>query len=262
MKRSISTALLSTFVLGIMVAGTSADTIFLEDFGNLADGTNITTSNTNFDYRRVGSGGGAIVAQNPSSFSGASMSLGGSNTGSLNGVGVASGLGNNNFLGFSFDFRTADASLGDLVITSGTGSTFGNNGGFSTSQLFFGVQFDAGNLEYRTSGWNNAGFTIADDTDYKIEIYGNNTGGDVDYGSGTVADGKLDILINGSAVVEEANFSNNVLADAFRIYQVNGGQEYEIDNIKLVNQFSSVPEPGALMTFGLLMGLVGVRRRR
>lgn len=251
-----------------MTGSATADTIFLEDFGTLADGTSITTANTNFDYRRVGSGGGAIVAQNPSSFSGASMSLGGSNSGSLNGVGVKAGLGNNDFIGFSFDFRTSDSSLGDLVIVTGQGGTFTGNSTFSTNDLFFGVQFDNGDLEYRTNTaggsatWNSAGFNISDNTDYKIEIFANGSGGDINYGSGTVADGKMDIVINGSSVVNEGDFNNRVQADAFRIYQVNGQQEYEIDNITLMNQISSVPEPGALMTFGLLMGLAGTRRRR
>ncbi len=238
------------------------DLIFSEDFGNIADGTNITTSNTNFNYRRIGSGGGAIVSANPSNFTQAAMSLGGSSTGSLNGVGLTSGLGNHNFVGLSFNFRSADVSQGDLVITTGSGSTFSNNSGFSTSQLFFGIQFDAGNVEYRTSGWNNAGFSLSDNTDYKIEIYGNNTGSDVDYGSGSVASQTLDILINGSTIADNVSFSNNQLADGFRIYQVNGAQTYEIDDITLVDgNFSSVPEPTSLLMFGAT-ALIGLKRRR
>ena len=236
--------------------------IFSEDFGNIADGTDITTSNTNFDYVRVGKGGGSIFSTNPSSFTQAAMSLGGSVTGSLNGVGLTSGLGNQNFLGLSFNFRTADVSKGDLVITTGTGSFFTNNSGFSTNQLFFGVQFDAGNVEYRTSSWNNAGFSLSNNTNYKIEIYGNNTGADVDYGSGSVADEKLDILINGSTIADDVAFSNNQSADGFRLYQVDGGQIYEIDDIALVNgNFSSVPEPTSLLMFGVT-ALISLRRRR
>ena len=83
----------------------SGDLIFSENFGNISDGTNITTSNTNFNYRRIGSGGGGIVSTNPSSFTQAAMSLGGSSSSSLNGVGLTSGLGNNNFLGLSFNFN-------------------------------------------------------------------------------------------------------------------------------------------------------------
>ena len=240
----------------------SGDLIFSEDFGNIADGTNIDTSNTNFNYRRIGSGGGAIVSTNPSSFTQAAMSLGGASGGSLNGVGLSSGLGSNNFVGLSFNFRSADVSQGDLVITTGTGSNFANNSTFSTSQLFFGIQFDAGNVEYRTSGWNNAGFSLSDNTDYKIEIYGNNTGSAVDYGNGSVANQKLDILINGSTIADDVSFTNSQLADGFRLYQVNGSQTYEIDDITLVDgNFSSVPEPTSLLMFGAT-ALIGLQRRR
>ena len=240
----------------------SGGIIFSEDFANISDGTNIETSNTNFDYRRIGTGGGAIVSTNPSNFTQAAMSLGGASSSSLNGVGLSSGLGNNNFVGLSFNFRSADVSQGDLVITTGSGTRFSNNSTFSTSELFFGVQFDDGNVEYRTTSWNDAGFSLSNNTNYKIEIYGNNTGSDVDYGGGTVANQTLDILINGSTIADNVSFSNNELADGFRIYQVNGGQTYEIDDITLVDgNFSSVPEPTSLLMFGATT-LIGLKRRR
>ena len=240
----------------------SAAIIFSEDFSNIPDGTDITVSNTNFDYRRIGSGGGSIVSTNPSSFTQAAMSLGGSSSTSLNGVGLSSGLGSQKFIGLSFNFRSGDVSLGDLVITTGSGNRFTNNNAFSNSQLFFGVQFDNGNVEYRTTDWENTGFSLSDNTNYKIEIYGNNTGAAVDYGSGSVADQKLDILINGSTIVDDVSFSNNVVADGFRLYQVNGSQTYEIDDITLVDgNFSSVPEPTSLLMFGAT-ALIGLKRRR
>ena len=240
------------------------DLIFSEDFGNIADGTNITTSNSNFNYRRIGGGGGAIVSANPSNFTQAAMSLGGSSSGSLNGVGLTSGLGNHNFVGLSFNFQSADVSLGDLVITTGKGSSFSGNGGFSTSQLFFGVQINNGALQYRDANadWKSPGFSLSDNTDYKIEIYGNNTGSDVDYGNGSVANQTLDILINGSTIADNVSFSNNQVADGFRIYQINDGQTYEIDDISLVDgNFSSVPEPTSLLMFGAT-ALIGLKRRR
>ena len=42
-----------------------------------------------------------------------------------------------------------------------------------------------------------------------------NTGSDIDYGNGSVANQKLDILINGSTIADDVAFSNNQLADAF-----------------------------------------------
>ena len=77
-----------------------------------------------------------------------------------------------------------------------------------------------------------------------------------------MADQKLDILINGSTIVDDVSFSNNVVADGFRLYQVNGSQTYEIDDITLVDgNFSSVPEPTSLLMFGAT-ALIGLKRRR
>ncbi|MCP4479605.1 MAG: PEP-CTERM sorting domain-containing protein, partial [Planctomycetaceae bacterium] len=85
---------------------------------------------------------------------------------------------------------------------------------------------------------------------------------DIDYGNGSVANQKLDILINGSTIADDVAFSNNKLADAFRIYQQRGGQTYEIDDITLVDgNFSSVPEPTSLLMFGAT-ALIGLKRRR
>lgn len=190
------------------------------------------------------------------------MLLGGSSSTSLNGVGVSSGLGNRDFLSLSLDLRSADMALGDLVITTGTGATFGNNSQFNSAHLFFGVQVNNGNLEVRSPGeWDSVGFSFQNDTNYRLEIFGNSTGGTVDYGGGTVADGRLDIVVDGVTVADDVLFQDSITADAFRIYQVNGGQFYEIDNVSLTNNFTAVPEPASI---GILCALGGgflVRRR-
>lgn len=95
---------------------------------------------------------------------------------------------------------------------------------------------------------------------YKIEIYDNNT--EADYGSGSVANQRLDILINGSTIADDVSFSNNQLVDGFRIYQVNGGQTYKIDGITLVDgNFSSVPEQTSFLMFGAI-ALISLQRGR
>lgn len=253
---------LSTVLLVFFASACNAGIVFTEDFGTLANETAITTSNTNFDYVRIGSGGGAIAAVNPSNFTETALSLGGSASSSLNGVGLTSGLGNNSVLAFEIDLRSPDTSLGDLVITTGQGSSFTGNGGFSTAQLFFGLQIDAGNLEYRTTSWNDTGFTFANNTNYTLGVYANNSGAVINYASGSVADGTLDIVINGSVVADDVAFSNNVAADAFRIYQVNGGQTYQLDNISIGNSLSAVPEPSSLTLLAFAVVACAMRRRQ
>lgn len=253
---------LAAFLVGMCCSvPATAGFVFLEDFGTLANGTAITTSNTNFDYVRTGGGGGAIEALNPSNFTGSALNLGGSSSTSLNGVGLTTGLGNNNMLAFEIDLRTTNSTLGDLVLTSGQGSTFTGNSPFTTAQLFFGIQIDNGNLEYRTGAWNSTGFSLANDTNYSLGIYANNSGAAATYASGSVANGTMDIVVNGAVVANDVAFANNVTADAFRIYQVNGSQTYQLDNISIRDSLAAVPEPSclALLAAG---GLGGIFRRR
>lgn len=258
-----TTFALTTIFVGMCCLGQAgAGVVFLEDFGTLANGTAITTTNTNFDYVRTGTGGGTIEAVSPSSFLDSAMNLGGSSSASLNGVGLTTGLGNHNVVAFEVDLRTTDSTLGDLVLTSGQGSSFAGNGGFNTSQLFFALQIDNGNLEFRTTGWNNAGFTLANNTNYALGVYANNSGGALSYASGSVADGRMDIVVNGTVVADDVAFSNNVTADAFRIYQVNGGQAYQLDNISIRDSLSAVPEPCSLALLGVAgIFILSLRRR-
>lgn len=257
-----SFSLTAIFVGMCCSAQATAGFVFLENFGTLANGTAITTSNTNFDYVRTGTGGGTIESANPSTFTDSAMNLGGSSSTSLNGVGLTNGLGNNNLLAFEIDLQTADSALGDLVIASGQGSSFTGNGTFVTSQLFFGIQIDNGNLEYRTTSWNNTGITLANDTNYSLGIYANNTGAAIAYPSGSVADGTMDIVVNGTVVANDVAFANNVSADAFRIYQVNGGQTYQLDNISIRDSLAAVPEPSSLTLLGIACVGSSLRRRR
>lgn len=244
----------------VPISGASAGVVFSENFGSIADGDDITTSNTNFDYRRIGSGGGQIAAISPGSFGGSSMNLGGSTSGSLNGVGLSSGLGNLNEVAFEFDFRTGDPTLGDLVVTTGAGSSFSGNGTFNTSQLFFGIQSNNGVLQYRTSSWQDAGLTLAANTDYSVDIFANNSGASRDHLFGSVANGTMDIVINGVVIADDVSFANNVAADGLRFYQVTGGQSFEIDNIR-VSDTIAVPEPSSMFLIAGL-GAVGLVRRR
>ena len=66
---SVFVILLSTVIVGPVFAAQ----VFIEGFGDTAlntDGTAITTSNSGFTYTRIGSGGGAIESNNPSTLGG------------------------------------------------------------------------------------------------------------------------------------------------------------------------------------------------
>lgn len=237
--------------VGVSVSADAAP-VFSEDFGNLANGTTITTSNTDFTYVRVGTGGGSITALNPSTLStGASMVLAGPTSTSLNGVGVQSGLGLTDEAELSFKLKFADVSSGTLFIGMGSGTMFTGNGTFAGGSLFFGLQSLSGVLQYRdnsgaSGNWVNAGFTFVDDTDYDMAIFGNGS--------------DLQISINGSPLALITDSRNSQNADAFRIYAVSGAVSYELDDIIV-----QVPEPS---TFALLgCGAIGLavyakRRRR
>jgi hypothetical protein len=224
----------------------AAAPVFSEDFGTLANGTTITTSNTDFTYVRVGSGGGSITALNPSTLSsGASMILAGPTSTSLNGVGVQTGLGLTSVAELSLKLKFDNASTGTLFIGMGQGTTFTGNSVFSTSDLLFGVQSNAGILQYRTdSGWTNAGFTFASDTNYDLFI---------------AADGaNLQISVNGSPLSPISDSTNNQNGDGFRIYAVSGAVNYEMDDIIV-----QVPEPTGVALGGIgLVALAGIARAR
>lgn len=213
---------------------------FSEFFGSLADGTTITTSNTNFTYVRVGSGGGSIEAESPNCFgdgTGSAMQIGGTISSSLNGVGVLDDTFTaSSFSVMTFKVRSSDMSAGDLVITMGDGSSYSGNSGFSSAELMWAIQSDAGNLEYRSSGWKNVGETLSDNTDYFFEVVSNRTGATVNYtsnGGGSVATGTMDLFMNESLVGDDLPMQSSQDARAFRIYQINGGAVYCVDDIKV-----------------------------
>ena len=235
-----------TAAVAMAFAGASANASFVEDFGTLADGTGLTTSNTNFTYLRTGTGGGGYVAENPSTLgtTGASMVLTGSSNSSLTGVGVETGLGQTSQTSMSFVIKVDDADGGDFFIGMGEGSMFTNNSVFVTSQLLFGIQSNNGVLQYRTTGWENVGFTLVDNTIYEFFI--------------TVDGSNLNININGTdyAFTDSAN---NQVGDAFRMYGINGSVNYEIDDIYI----PGIPEPTSLILLGLgAAAMLGRRSRK
>ena len=121
--------LILSIVLAIPVL---AAQVFVEGFGDPSlstDGTVITTSNTALTYVRIGTGGGAIESNNPSTLGGGvnnnnSMIFGGTTSGSPNCVGVT-GIPSMNVTTLNLRLKPVSGTTGgDFIIRMGTGILF------------------------------------------------------------------------------------------------------------------------------------------
>lgn len=260
----------AALILGAAVLPAEAGLLFSEDFGDLANGTLITTGNTDLTYVRVGTGtGAALSAVNPGSFGGASVSLLATST-SLTGVGVLNET-YSPFAAGTFSFSIKPGADSTFIATLGTGTTFSNNSGFSTAQLTAGFQLTtAGSLNTRAGGaWVSTGITLTAGIGYDLEIVFNGSGDALAYGFGESVDaGTADIWVDGELLAEGVSIEDAVDVSAFRLYATGGAgsSPVEIDNIALFDSVPPgivVPEPGtgALAALGV-GGLLLARRRR
>jgi hypothetical protein len=215
-----------------------AATVFEEYFTGLTPLANITTSNTNFDYVRIGAGGGTITSQRTASGEDY-MRLGGSSSGSLNGVGIQNSLGNLDVVTMNFRM-SLESTDGTIFFGMGNGTMFTGDGGFNTSQLMWGIQINSGILQYRTSGWNNfsPSVTLAAGENYEFHIIANRSGADVTYngGSNTVQSGRMDVYLDGTLIGNNVAITNNQNATGFRIYQINNELYARFDSITIQDE--------------------------
>jgi hypothetical protein len=263
MRRS-APAMLKRFVgrlamvamLGLPALPASATLVFTEDFEGLTNGTDISTSNTNLTYVRIGTGSfgtgaSAIITQNTSQAS-------------LNGIGVGNTLPSSNVYTLAFDLRLTNLT-GDVVIGVGAGNSFTGNGTFQTNQGLFWLQSDSGNFQRRTSSaWVNVGggTTLALNTNYAMRIVANGSSSPLTYPGGSLAGNTMDIYLDGSLIDDNAPVTTNGLsANGFRMYQVSLGN-FEVDNIQLYT--AAVPEPSTLglAAAGVALAGLGAWKRR
>lgn len=245
----------------------SATLVFTEDFTGLANGTDISTLNTDLTYVRIGTGGGVIDALDPGSFGTGPSAIvtQGSSSASLNGIGVGSTLPSSNVYTLTLDLRLTNLT-GDVVIGVGAGTTFTGNNAFSTGQGLFWLQSDSGNFERRTSSaWVDVGggTSLALNTNYALRVVANGSSSPLTYPGGSLAGNTMDIYLNGSLIDNDAPVTTNGLsANGFRMYQVTLGN-FEVDNIQLYT--TAVPEPSTLGLAGVGVALAGLgawKRRR
>ena len=257
------------FATAMNIAASQAQVlVFQETFDDLSDGTDLSTSNTDLTYRRIGGGGGTINATSPGFFgTGASASITqASSSTSLNGIGVQSTLPSSNIYTMAFDFRPLNLS-GDFVIGVGAGTSFTGASTFNTAQGLFWLQSDSGNLERRLGdNWINigSGTTLSLNSNNLLHIIANGSTDSASYTGGSVDAGKMDIYLNGILLDDDVAVTNTGLnATGFRMYNISQG-DTAVDNIALwTGAVAPVPEPssGALLVLGG-MALVAVRSLR
>jgi hypothetical protein len=187
-------------------------------------------------------------------FGSAAINLGGATTTSLNGIGWTSGIGDPSLSYFRFDVFSTNISgaSSTLFFASGAGATFTGNTTFAGADLTFGFQINNGNLERRTGtgsgAWTAVPYSFSNSVGYTIQILGNRSGATQNYGLGSLANNSMDFFVNGVLVGDDWSFKDSSKAiDGFRIYQVNGGGRYQLDNIVIANDFTAVPEPSSFL---------------
>lgn len=255
--------LMFAIVVSASSSGVNAAPLFVEDFGALAHGTGITTDNTALSYARVGTGAGAYLnARNPGSFSGSSAVLLATST-SLTGIGVT----NESFSPFetgtlelSFHTPAAFDQANDLYLFVGTGSTFMNNSLCSGNDMTAGFSISSGQLQTRSSAniWEAIGTPLLEDTSYNLRIVFNGSSSAVSYGAQSVAPGTADVWLNSALFADDVSIRDAVDVSAFRIYTTGSAADapYEVDNIRLFDTASPVPEP-SLAILAIICALLG-----
>jgi len=264
MSKSINYYFLFAALLCSSVVSSFGGVVASENFGTLANGTTITTSDTSLTYARVSAGANSLLYATNDQFSGSSAVLLATSA-SLTGIGT-SGL--TAFTVGTFNCSVfSSATLSTLAIFMGTGTTFTGNSTFAGADLTAGVQFVSGQMQTRNSAnvWANVGAVgFAANTVYNISIDFNDSASTVTYGSQSVAAGAADIWVNGTLFGDDVSIRGAQSVTAFRIYTTSSTAPLEIDNISLANSISPVPEPSTLAfaTFGGLASLFILRRRR
>ncbi len=276
--------------LTLALAGVAkAAPVFSEDFGTLADGTTVTDTTTNFNYRTAY---GTMDITNPSTTDAA---LHVQSTGSGN---IVTGLGKQGLS--SSSVFTVEFSLNIARMPGGTSISFamGQAGGtmypaqggnppridnttnyaaWNAQSLFVlkmtgngALGSDFGLMQKLSGGvfsWVDNSVVFNPNQTHVLHLVANGSASNITLGSDTINAGELGIYVD-STFVGSVAMSNSVAADTFVIYahgrSANGDYtEGVIDNVKIWQGAEAIPEPTSATLLGLsLLGLVRERLAR
>ncbi|MHC1736562.1 MAG: T9SS type A sorting domain-containing protein [Ignavibacteriaceae bacterium] len=171
--------------------------------------------------------------------------------------------------GLRFRVRFDGGSSGIWYLFVGKGDVYANNSGFSGAQVFTGLSWAFGVSDAITtynrggSSWNTTGLSgtpFTQNTNYVVEIYGNNTTAGVTYydfggASRTVASNKFDLIIGGTLIGDD--LSKALLPDDTDInsYMFYGGNSVGnvatiyLDDLFYSNDIVNAPLPVELTSF-------------
>lgn len=261
--------------------------LFTYDFGSGTGIHNTNSSSTSFlptpsagggtaARVRVGSGGGSFEMANPGDALGSGTELVGTaptNT-SVNKFSIYDISGATTAFSLSFTLKLTGGSSGNWYMFMGDGASFGDNTGFTGAQVMSGIQWMFGasgavTENFRSgSSWSTlSGNPFSQDTEYRVELFANNSASAASYGdSQSLAAYKWDLWVNSTLVGDDlakAQLANGANIDSFMFYgESSAGNVAKliVDDIQYANALTVVPEPA---TAGLLaLGLLFLRRRR
>ena len=277
----------------ISLAGADAQTIWNYDFGtgtgtyNTASGNSTTflpTPPTNGGTARVrvGSAGGSFNLVNPGSSLGTDSELVivAPTSTSVNKFSIYDYTTAATAFSLSFDLRLSGGSSGTFYLFTGDGTSFSDSNGFTGAQTFTGIRWVYGASSTITTNVRNAGNWVttglsgtpfAQDTNYSLQIIGNNGASSVNYtqnGTNTLASNTWDLWIGGAKVgnnLAKAQLAGAANIDSFMFYgesSTGNVANLTLDNISYAN--AAVPEAKTwvLIGIGSAFMLWNLRRKR
>ena len=240
----LKTILLATATLvgsvNVLGQGLLSEPVFAEDFEAFADGTDITTSNSNFSHARVSTGStdnyvtNQIKTKNPGSFAGGSVVLGAKSTS----ITTIDKTGLNPFTSGTFTLKTkipaTTPTSSTLFCAVGHGSNFGSNSTFTGAQMTTAIQVYGDTLRVRDGGSWVSAMGLAASTGYEITVVFNVSGSTLTYGeSESLSNNKCHLWVDGIKINEYNVTTNGLAATSFRAYVQTS--EFEIDDIAVYN---------------------------
>ncbi|MCC5844740.1 MAG: PEP-CTERM sorting domain-containing protein [Verrucomicrobia bacterium] len=261
-------AFLLTAALGLTGALALGDSIWNYDFGD--DGAFTTNNTVSTTFLPVPPSGGGTARVRVGNNAGGGFEV---SDGALT-ITSASGGSHNKFsiydytpgkaFTFNFDISFNNSVSGTWIMVIGDGANFSNNSGFAGNQTFTGLQWVMGEESITSSvreggAWNQSSTTrFAKETQYSIQIFGNNSTSSIQYGENILAANTVDIWVNDSKIltgIGKALLLDDSFIDSFMFYgenSISNSSELTISNLSYANY--AIPEPGSL----ILMGIMGV----